>query len=89
VGDKQSTLEEGKHYVPTEGKQLTLGEDKIVVLEDPRFDLGHPDKVFQNIIQKEHDLVLLLVGYGMMALLDNIDETYHVGMVLGVLNGFQ
>ena len=52
---------------------MTLGEDKIVVLEDPRFDLGHPDKVFQNIIQKEHDLVLLLVGYGMISLIGKVD----------------
>jgi hypothetical protein len=62
VVDKYFSLEEGKHFLFVEGKHLTLGEDTFVVLEDPKWDLGHPDKVFLNIIWKEHDLVLLLVG---------------------------
>ena len=74
VGDKQFSLKEGKQFVPEEGKHQplgedkhqTLGEDKVVVLEDPKWDFGHLDKVFQKIVQKEQDLILLLVGYGMI-----------------------
>ena len=50
MGDKWSTLEKGKHFVPVEGKHLTLGEYKFVFFEDLRWDLEHPDKVVQNII---------------------------------------
>ena len=46
---------------------MTLGEDKIVVLEDPRWDLGQPNKVVLNIIWKEKDLILLPMGYCMIS----------------------
>ena len=45
---------------------MTLGEDKVVVLEDSRWCLGYrPDKVVHKMSWKEHDLILLLVGYDM------------------------
>jgi hypothetical protein len=46
-------LRGGKQFVLVEGKKLTLGEDNIVVLEDPNWDSGQRIKVVQNVIQKD------------------------------------
>jgi hypothetical protein len=67
---------------------LSLGEDKIVDLEDPKWDLGPLGKVVHNVIQKDLYLVFLLVGWGMMALPDMVDETYLLGVVPRIVRGF-
>jgi len=73
AGDKQFSLEGVKQLVPKEDTHYPYGEDKVVVLEDPRWDLGHLDKVVQKIVWKKQDLILLLMGYGMISPKGRVD----------------
>jgi hypothetical protein len=41
---------------------LALGEEKMIDLEDPKWDSGLLVKVFQNVFQKDWDFGFLLTG---------------------------
>jgi hypothetical protein len=68
---------------------LALGEDESVDLKDPKWDLGPLRNIFQNVIQKDWVLVFLLLGWGLMDLLDVVDGTGLLGVVPMIVGGFQ
>ena len=68
---------------------MAFREDNIVVLKDPKWDLGSLGKVLQNVIQKDWYLLFLCVGWGMMILLDKVDEMYLLRVIPRTMEGFQ
>ena len=63
--DKHYALKEGKKQISEVDTHQTHREDKVVILEDSRWWLGRSDKVVHKMVWKEHDLILLLMGYDM------------------------
>jgi hypothetical protein len=53
---------------------LALGEEKMVGLEDPKWDSRLLGRLVHNVIHKDWDLVFLLAGWGLMALPNLVDE---------------
>jgi hypothetical protein len=47
---------------------LALVEEKMIDLEEPKWDSRLSGKVVQNVVQKDWNLGFLLMGYGLMAL---------------------
>jgi hypothetical protein len=61
----------------------------MVVLEDPKWDLGPLGRVVLNIIQKDWDLRFLLTDWGLMILPYVVYEKILLGVVPRTIVGFQ